>query len=66
MTTSETLAYYYGLTYNVIHRQLDGLTNEDSLLQPSFRGNCLNWILGHIVFSREPVLAFLGETVPWQ
>ena len=65
MTTSETLAYYYGLTYNVIHRQLDGLTNEDSLLQPPFRGNCLNWVLGHIVFSRGSVLTLLGEDAPW-
>jgi uncharacterized damage-inducible protein DinB len=65
MTTSETLAFYYGLTYNVIHRQLNGLTHADSLLQPPFRGNCLNWVLGHIVFSRGSVLTLLGEDAPW-
>jgi uncharacterized damage-inducible protein DinB len=65
MTTSETLAEYYGLTYRVIHRQLNGLTHEDSLLQPPFRGNCLNWVLGHIVFSRGTALTLLGENLSW-
>jgi len=65
MTTSETLTFYYGLTYNVIHRQLNGLTQADSLLQPPFRGNCLNWVLGHIVFNRGSILTLLGEDIPW-
>ncbi|HEY6539974.1 MAG TPA: DinB family protein [Ktedonobacteraceae bacterium] len=65
MTRGETLAEYYGLTYRVIHRQLNGLTNEESFLQPPFRGNCLNWVLGHVVFSREAVLSKLGESFPW-
>lgn len=65
MTKSETLAEYYGLTYRVIHRQLVGLTHEDSLLQPPFRGNCLNWVLGHIVSGRKTVLTLLGEDLPW-
>jgi uncharacterized damage-inducible protein DinB len=65
MTRGETLAEYYGLTYRVIHRQLNGLTNEDSFLQLPFRSNCLNWVLGHIVFSREAILTRLGESLPW-
>jgi uncharacterized damage-inducible protein DinB len=65
MTKGGTLADYYGITYRVIHRQLNGLSNEDSFLQPPFRGNCLNWVLGHVVFSREAVLTELGEAFPW-
>ena len=65
MTTSQALADYYQLTYRVIHRQLNGLTHEDSLIQPPYRGNCLNWVLGHIVFSREVVLKYLEEDAPW-
>jgi DinB superfamily len=65
MTTPETMAEYFGLTYRVIHWQLDGVTHEESLLQPPFRGNCLNWVLGHIVFGRESVLKLLGEDLPW-
>jgi hypothetical protein len=56
MTKAETLAEYYGLTYRVIKRQLDGVSHEESLVQPPFRGNCLNWVLGHIVCSRAEVL----------
>lgn len=65
MTKVETLAEYYGLTYRVIKRQLDGVSHEESLVQPPFRGNCLNWVLGHIVCSRAEVLTFLGEALPW-
>ncbi len=65
MTTSKALAQYYGIIYNVVKRQLDGLTNEDSLIQPPFRGNCLNWVFGHIVFSRNSVLTLLEEDSPW-
>lgn len=65
MTTSQTLTDYYQLTHRVIYRQLDGLTHEDSLIQPPYRGNCLNWVLGHVVFSREAVLNYLGEELPW-
>jgi uncharacterized damage-inducible protein DinB len=65
MTTSETLAQYFGITYRVINRQIDGLIHEESLLQPPFRGNCLNWVLGHILVGREPVLTSLGEALPW-
>ena len=42
--------------YYVITQQLDGLTHEDSLLQLPFRGNCMNWVLGHILVSREGLL----------
>jgi len=65
MTIAETLADYYGLTYRVIKRQLEGVTHEESLVQPPFRGNCLNWVLGHIVVSRATVLTTLGEIPPW-
>ncbi|MGO8950142.1 MAG: DinB family protein [Ktedonobacterales bacterium] len=49
----------------MIKRQLGGVTHEESLLQPPFRGNCLNWVLGHIVISRESVLTSLEEALPW-
>ena len=65
MTTAKSLAEYYGLTYRVIRRQLDGITHEESLVQPPFRGNCLNWVLGHIVVSRTPLLTSLEEALPW-
>ena len=46
--------------YNVLLAQLEGLTHEDSLLQVPFRGNCLNWVLGHILTYRATMLEIVG------
>ena len=46
--------------YNVLLAQLEGLTHEDSLLQVPFRGNCLNWVLGHILTYRATMLEIAG------
>ena len=46
----------------IIKRQTNGLTHEDSLLQLPFRGNCLNWVLGHIIEGRDRMLKLIGET----
>ena len=52
--------------YRIILRQTNGLTHSDSLLQLPFRGNCLNWVLGHIVEERQQVLALLGLPLIWK
>jgi hypothetical protein len=49
----------------VIKRQVEGLSHEESLIQPPFRGNCLNWVLGHIVVGRNNALAYLGQEPLW-
>jgi len=50
----------------LIHRHVDGVSDEDSLLQLPFQANCLNWILGHIVWRRNSVLAALGLPPLWE
>ena len=40
--------------------QTDGLSHADSLLQPQPRGNCMNWVLGHLAVSRDRVMKALG------
>jgi hypothetical protein len=59
--TAEQLAAAFGSNTRVIARQTAGLTHADSLLQPPMRGNCLNWVLGHIAVHRDYVLEALGE-----
>lgn len=49
----------------VIHAQIEGLSHADSLLQLPFRGNCLNWVLGHIVASRAGFYRILGANAPF-
>jgi hypothetical protein len=45
----------------VLAMQLEGLSHGDSLRQAPFRGNCLNWVLGHIAVNRNHILTLLGE-----
>lgn len=58
---NETLIQKFQLTSYIIHRQTEGITNEESVIQPPVRGNCMNWILGHILTERDFVLKFLGN-----
>jgi uncharacterized damage-inducible protein DinB len=51
--------------YRVALRQMNGLTHADSLLQPPYRGNCLNWVLGHIINSRNIMLVMVGLPKLW-
>lgn len=44
----------------VIHKELEGVTDEESFIQPPFRGNCINWVVGHLAASRKRTLYWLG------
>ena len=46
----------------VLKMQTEGLTHEQSLAQLPFRGNCMNWIIGHIATNRNNVLKLLRAT----
>jgi hypothetical protein len=60
MTGSE-IANMYEFSYGAIKRNLEDLTNEESLRQPPGAGNCLNWVLGHVVAARNTVLKLAGS-----
>jgi uncharacterized damage-inducible protein DinB len=61
MTDPQKLISPFQRTHWIIKQQTNGLTHADSVLQLPFRGNSMNWILGHIMESRNKVLAALGE-----
>jgi len=61
MISPQDLAEAFGLNLRVLKMQTAGLSHQDSLLQPPFRGNCLNWVLGHIAANRDKILAAFGE-----
>ena len=52
-------------TAYVVNVQLDGLTHEDCLLQLPFRGNCANWVLGHIISSRSAMIKSVTGEAYW-
>ena len=44
---------------------VEGLSHEESLLQPGSGANCLNWVAGHVVANRNHILELLGEAPIW-
>jgi hypothetical protein len=61
MINSEQLVNAFAVNLNIIKGQTEGLTHQDSLLQPPVRGNCLNWVLGHIAVNRNRTLQVLAQ-----
>ena len=58
--TGSDLVTLYEFSYFALNRNLDGVSNEESLLIPQPAGNCINWVLGHIVSARNAVLTLAG------
>ena len=56
----ETLVDLFKINQSVIHREIAGITQAESLIQPPYPGNCLNWVLGHILTGRDTCLRLLG------
>ena len=47
--------------HQVVLDNVAGLTHEDSLTQPVPSGNCLNWVLGHLVLIDQRILRRLEQ-----
>lgn len=48
-------------THKVVRLNVDGLTQEESLIQPRPGGNCLNWVVGHLLCIYQRVLPMLEQ-----
>lgn len=55
----------YEISYGALFRNLEGVTHEESLIEPRPAGNSLNWVLGHIVATRNRLLPMLGAQAVW-
>ena len=62
----QVLAFQFGIGAFVLQRNLQDVTNEESLRQPKPGGNTMNWIVGHIVRTRNQALALLGAKPPFE
>ena len=65
MVDPQILIRAFERSYNIIRQNVDGMTHEESLLQPPSGGNCLNWIVGHIVSARTGAMRTLGIEPIW-
>ena len=64
MISPQHLVNMFNRNTRIIGMQTNGLSHADSLLQPPYRGNCMNWVIGHIVRSRGVMLkTAFGSTI---
>lgn len=54
-----------GVTYKVISINTEGITHEESMIFPDGEANCMNWVLGHLIYIRNGFLNMLGEQAVW-
>jgi uncharacterized damage-inducible protein DinB len=66
MNAKEAIAQQFGLMYRLAATNLEGITPEQSLAQPSPGGNCANWILGHLTNVQNGVMRLLGQEPVWE
>jgi uncharacterized damage-inducible protein DinB len=59
MKNSETLSVLQ-FSNRVITINLEGITHEDSLVSPPGGGNSINWVLGHMIVSRDDIREIVG------
>ena len=62
--TGKDLAGVYEFSFMAINRNLNDLAHEDSVHIPDPGGNCINWVLGHIISARGMVLLLTGGGTP--
>ena len=62
MSEASRLSDSFKTTYWLIGKFAEGLTHEDSVVQPPFKANTFNWVLGHILVGRDRALSMLGQT----
>jgi uncharacterized damage-inducible protein DinB len=63
--TAAPLIIQYRFAHSALERNLDGVDDDESLSSPESGGNCLNWIVGHLLLSRNGVHALLGLNPAW-
>ncbi len=61
----EAIAQLYQFTHAVLTQNCRDISHEESLRAPAPSGNCLNWVLGHILSTRTPILRLAGQEPIW-
>ena len=59
-----TLIHQFGASFGIALRNLAGIDHGTSLHRPQPGGNCLNWVLGHVLSSRGALIETLGGEAP--
>lgn len=57
----QVLRHQARVTRRVVQLNVDSISHEESLIQPQPAGNCLNWVVGHLVCVYQLVFPLLGQ-----
>jgi len=57
----EMLRHQARMAHHVVKLNAEGLSHADSLIQPQPGGNCLNWVIGHLLAIYHHVLPLLEQ-----
>ncbi len=63
--TRETLLDLFTINHGALHLNVKDLSDQDALVQPAPDGNCLAWVVGHLVSSRDSALKLVGAGAFW-
>lgn len=55
------LRHQASMVHQVVKMNTDGLSQADTLIQPSPAGNCMNWVVGHLVAIYNQVLPLVHQ-----
>ena len=64
MFSTQEFIRILSIEQNVVQMQTKELTQADTLIQPQPGGNCMNWVLGHLLDNQITVLELLGGESP--
>ncbi len=60
----QSLLVQIRFAHRAFHLNVDGISHEQSLLGPQSGGNCLNWVVGHLVLARQTWLSVVLGMAP--
>ena len=66
MSNPRFLQELYEDSYALVKNQIEGISEGESLFQPPWGGNCVNWILGHLIVARCNILKMLDAPSVWE
>lgn len=59
--SQKTLVEQFRFCEYVMKKVLGGISHEESLLSPEPDVNCINWVIGHVVYTRNRVIGLVGK-----
>ncbi len=62
---NEIFVIQFEFIYKALALNIENITQEESVIFPDAGGNCMNWMLGHILDYRNRMLALLNQEMIW-